>query len=288
MASEPKFDPLAEVTDSQHIAFEIGGAHVDIPQPPGHFLPYGLTKFHLLLTLTFLVVLLMYWSAGKVVTTRGERRSRYGAFIEFLLLFVRDNIARPGIGEHDYKRFLPFLWTLFSFILVGNLLGMLPFFGTPMASIMVTGGLALVSFLIIHINGVTANHGVFGYLKTFKPHIDKDTALLKIIGPFIEVMIFFLELLGALIRGLVLAIRLFANMLAGHTALFVVLSFIRLIGVAAETDSLSNALFWPVTGLTIALSVALSVLELFVACLQAFVFTFLTATFIGLAMHPEH
>jgi F-type H+-transporting ATPase subunit a len=285
-------DPLAEVIDQTSIPLEIGGIHIDLPvlvAPSEPLLPEGFpTKFHLLLTLAFFLVLILFWSAGKVVNTRGQKRSRFAAFVEMILLFVRDNIAKPGIGEHDYKKFLPFLWTLFLFILIANLLGMIPFFGTPTASLMVTGGLAIISFLVIHINGMIANHGPFGYLKTFKPHIDKDTGLMKIIGPPIEIMIFFLELLGALIRGVVLAIRLFANMLAGHTALFVVLSFIKLIGVAAETDPLCNVLYWPVTGMSVALVTALSVLELFVACLQAFVFTFLTATFIGLAMHPEH
>lgn len=77
-------------------------------------------------------------------------------------------------------------------------------------------------------------------------------------------------------------------MMAGHLVLFMILFFIQLIGAASHESDVANFLFWPVTGISVFLSVALSLLELFVACLQAYLFTFLTATFIGLAMHPQH
>jgi len=86
----------------------------------------------------------------------------------------------------------------------------------------------------------------------------------------------------------VLAVRLFANMLAGHTTLFVVMTFIVMVGVAVEQNLLTGYLFWPVTVVSVVTLVALSLLELFVALLQAFVFVFLTSTFIGMALHPEH
>ena len=132
-------------------------------------------------------------------------------------------------------------------------------------------------------------------MKTFIPPIEMNDKLLKILGPVIMVGMFFLEILGAFIRGFVLAVRLFANMLAGHTVLFVLLVFIRMIGQASDPatypdaySGTANLLFWPITGASVLLVTAMSVLELFVACLQAFVFTFLTAVFIGLAKHPAH
>ena len=169
-----------------------------------------------------------------------------------------------------------------------NLLGMVPFMGSPTASIAVTGSLALVAFVVIHYNGIKANHGFGHYLQTFRVKIDREGALLKILAPFIEVGIFGLEILTAFIRAIVLAVRLFANMLAGHTTLFVLLSFIPMIAMAIELGSAGEHWFWIITPASVLSVVALSLLELFVACLQAFVFVFLTSTFLGMAMHPEH
>ena len=204
--------------------------------------------------------------------------------------FIRDDVARSSIGEHDYKRFLPFLWTLFFFVLTINLLGMLPFVASATASLAVTGALALISFTVIHYNGVVANHGFVGYFKTFVPNIERNDTILKIIGPFIIVGITALEILGAFIRAFVLAVRLFANMLAGHTVLFIMLLFIRMVGQSAilHPDGMASYLFWPIVFGDVLLVTALSMLELLVAVLQAFIFTVLTAVFIGLAMHPEH
>jgi F-type H+-transporting ATPase subunit a len=226
------------------------------------------------------------------------RRTRNGAVpigklwnaAEAILIFIRDEVAKPSIGEHDYKRFLPFLWTTFLFILVCNLLGMIPFMASATASLAVTGVLAGVAFVVIHWNGIAANHGPVGYFRTFIPHVELEGGfVMKALGATITLGITALELLGALIRAFVLAVRLFANMLAGHTVLFIMLLFIRMIGQrAAEGSGVADILFWPITFASIGMVTALSVLELFVACLQAFVFTFLTAVFIGLAMHPEH
>jgi F-type H+-transporting ATPase subunit a len=207
---------------------------------------------------------------------------------EWLLLFIRDEVAIPTLGEHEHKRFLPFLWTLFVFILTMNLLGMIPFMGSATGSLAVTGPLALVAFIVIHVNGIKSAHGFGHYIKTFRVHIDREGALLKIMAPFIEIGVFFLEIMTAFIRAIVLAVRLFANMLAGHTTLFVLLSFITMIGMAIEQQLTGEMWFWIITPSSILTLVGLSMLELFVALLQAFVFVFLTSTFLGMAMHPEH
>jgi F-type H+-transporting ATPase subunit a len=152
----------------------------------------------------------------------------------------------------------------------------------------VTGILALVSFVVIHYNGIKASHGFGHYIKTFKVKLDREGKLLQILAPVIEFGVFWLEIMTAFIRAIVLAIRLFANMLAGHTTLFVVLSFIYMVGLATEQHLLHNAWFWPITLTSVLTMIALSILEIFVSLLQAFVFVFLTSTFIGMAMHPEH
>ena len=109
---------------------------------------------------------------------------------------------------------------------------------------------------------------------------------MKLFGAGITVLMIVIELFSAFVRGVVLAIRLFANMLAGHTALAVLLSFIALVGQANSTAG--AALFWPISIGSVAMAVALSLLELFVAFLQAFIFTFLTSLFLSMALHPEH
>src|SRR5262249_17883817 len=182
----------------------------------------------------------------------------------------------PSIG-HDADMFVPFLWTLFVFILFCNLMGMFPFLGSPTASITVTGALALISFFVIHGSAV-AKMGFGHYLKSYIPHIEVPLGM----GYFLIPMIVIIEVMGNFIKAFVLAVRLFANMLAGHTVLAVILLFIVLAKDAAML------LFWPITAASVLGVVALSLLELFVAFLQAFIFTFLTALFLGSTLHPQH
>src|SRR5262245_2257804 len=273
-------DPFKESADSYHWTFfetagiEIAGMRV--------------SRFVVLEFFAFVIILLVFIPPCRRIARGEVPRGRLDHFVEAILLFIRDEVAIPTIGEHDYKRFLPLLWTLFVFIATMNLLGMIPFMGSPTASIAVTAALALVSFIVIHYNGIQANHGFGHYIQTFKVKLDREGKLLQILAPVIEFGVFWLEIATAFIRGIVLAIRLFANMLAGHTTLFVVLSFISMVGLAVEQNLMSGAFYWPVTIASVLTMVALSLLEIFVGLLQAFVFVFLTATFIGMAMHPEH
>jgi F-type H+-transporting ATPase subunit a len=200
---------------------------------------------------------------------------------------VRGGQLPPDVGqaparlEHEGDRYLPFLWTLFLFILVLNLLGMIPFLGSPTSSIWVTGALAVCSFLMIHGASVVAKKGnVFAYLKSLWPHID-----VPYVGVGFSAAIFTIELLGTVIKSFVLAVRLFANMFAGHMVLGMILFFIYLVGTK---DEASYALWAGVSIASVLGVVCLSLLELFVAFLQAYVFTFLTALFMGMSLYPEH
>jgi len=272
-------DPFREAADSDHFAiFE--ELHIKLPE--------WFSRFMVLELLALGIILAIFIPACRRIAKGGVPKGRLAHGVEAVLLFIRDQVAIPTLGEHEYKRFLPFLWTLFIFILVMNLLGMIPFLGSPTASIAVTGVLAVVVFFVIHINGIKSAHGFGGYLQTFRVKIDREGTLLKILAPFIEAGIFVLEIMTAFIRAIVLAVRLFANMLAGHTTLFVLLSFIAMIGMAVENGSTGEHWFWVITPASVISVVLLSVLELFVACLQAFVFVFLTSTFLGMALHPEH
>ncbi|MBX9581238.1 MAG: F0F1 ATP synthase subunit A [Gemmataceae bacterium] len=273
-------DPFEHVVDSDHIAiFESIGWVIHLPPP--------LSKFIVFLFLAAVIVgAALIWVAGKMRNGDPPRGRLWNA-IESLIFFVRDKIARPGVGEHDADKYLPLLTALFLFIFVCNLFGMFPFLPSPTASIYVTGALALVAFTVIHVGGVMEN-GLGGYLKTFIPHIDLPSPVAKYT---LTIGMAALEYLTAFIRSIILAVRLFANMLAGHTVLFIILFFIKLVADPAYQIDVAKGqgwMYWPVSVFSVLMVVVLSLLELFIAGLQAFVFTFLTAVFIGLAKHPPH
>ncbi len=289
MAGEKKaIDPFEHVVDSGHtpiletVGLEVHGLEVaGIP-----------LKFMLLMAISATVVALGLIWLGKKMASGEPPTGKLWNLLESLLFFVRDKIVKPGVGEHDANRYLPYLTTLFLFIFTMNLIGMFPFLGSPTASIMVTAALALVSFVVIHAAGLEGNHGVAGYLKTFIPpiHIEGGAAM-QVLGKGITVGIALLEYATAFIRVTVLAVRLFANMLAGHTVLFMILFFIALVDNPAYQIEIAKGkdwLYFLVMPFSVLLVTALSLLELFIAGLQAFIFTFLTAVFIGLAKHPAH
>jgi F-type H+-transporting ATPase subunit a len=284
-----KINPFEHVADNDHIEiFESLGWVIHLPNIHvfGQTVP---TKFLLLITACAIIVgAAMVWLGRKMRSGEAPRGYLWNA-LESLLFFVRDKIARPGVGEHDADKYLPYLTTLFLFIFAMNLIGMIPFLASPTASVLVTGALALVSFLVIHISGLT-EHGTGGYLKTFIPqiHLEGGTGM-KVMGTGITLGMAVLEYATAFIRCGVLAVRLFANMLAGHTVLFMILFFIKLVSDPHYQIPIAQEwMWWAVAPSSVLLVTALSLLELFIAGLQAFIFTFLTAVFIGLAKHPPH
>ena len=285
-------DPFAHVVDGDHIEI-LPTAGLSI-----HGLEIGGVPLKFILFITFCAVVVgggMIWLGWKMKDGEPPRGKLWN-LVESLLFFVRDKIAVPGVGEHDANKYLPYLATLFLFIFSMNLLGMIPFLGSPTANIMVTGALALVSFFVIHTSGIL-EMGVGKYLKTFIPHIELEGgAFMKVMGVAITLGMAVLEYATAFIRAGVLAIRLFANMLAGHTVLFMILFFIAMVSdpnfmidfVAQKSEGMQTAMWGMTTVFSVLLVSALSLLELFIAGLQAFIFTFLTAVFIGLAKHPPH
>jgi F-type H+-transporting ATPase subunit a len=276
-------NPLEHVSDSgTWVLCESLGW--EIPLYRLHFSLFGhefrFTKFMLFELIAALILIGIYVWPGGLARRSQSGEVPKGAFwnaFEGLLTFIRDQVAVPYIGEHDADRYVPFLWTMFLFILVCNLLGMVPFFSSPTASFAVTLGLAFCAFVAIHGSAV-AKMGVGHYLKAQIP----DTGLpVYLVFPLLA-LIFFIEVFSHFIKAFVLAVRLFANMLGGHTVLAVILGFIVM---ATQGGA---AIFCPVTFASVLGVVALSFLELFVAFLQAFIFVFLTALFLGAAIHPEH
>jgi F-type H+-transporting ATPase subunit a len=222
------------------------------------------------------LMLLVFLTLARWIRGGGPPKGRFWNFFEVMLVFIRDEVARPSIGKHDADRFLPFLWNTFFFILFCNLLGILPWAGSPTGALTVTVALAFITFCAVVGTGIQ-KFGTGGFFKSLVPHME----LPKVMAVFLIPMIFFIELVGLLIRHVVLAVRLLANMFAGHLVLAVILGFIA---------TAANSFFLAWLGITTASvlgSAALTLLELFVAFLQAYIFTFLSALFIGMAVHPH-
>lgn len=272
-------DPFEEFQDTlDWVIFHSLGIHIELPQFGLRLAP-GLSKFMILELIAAGLVMLVYIPLAKRLQSGAPPQGAWDNFFEVFLTFIRDDIAKPNLGEHDADEYVPFLWTLFLFILFNNLLGMIPFMGSPTANLYVTGALALCSFIIMH-GAAMAKMGPVHYVQSLWPHMDVPL----VIGIVLKPMIFFIELLGTVIKSGVLAVRLFANMFAGHTVLAMILAFI-------VTSFTGGAVWWlwgAITGASVLGVVALSLLELFVAFLQSYIFVFLTALFMGMALHPAH
>jgi len=201
-------------------------------------------------------------------------RGWFHNLFEAMILFIRDGVARPAIGGHGADAFLPYLWTAFFFILFNNLLGLIPGMASATGNINVTAVLALMTLGTVILAG-SRELGPAGFWVGIVPHMD--------VPPVIKVplwgLMFVIEVAGLLIRHVVLAVRLFANMFAGHVVLAVILGFILM--------AWNSNLFYLVMPSSIIGVILLSLLELFVAFLQAYIFTFLSALFIGSAVHPH-
>lgn len=281
--------PLDHVID--HPTLEIPGlGEIHLPNlVPGGSESTQVTRFMVMeLVAALLIAAVVIPLARHMARHRVSRGPFMNAF-EAIILFLRDGVARPAIdgggghGDHHgtghghgraSDAFLPFLWTIFFFILFNNLLGMIPGGASATGDINVTAVLALLTLGAVVLAGMKAM-GPLGFWVGIVPRLDVPM-LLK---PPLWALMFVIEVAGLLIRHVVLSVRLFANMLAGHIVLAVILGFIL---VAWETD-----FFYLVMPASILGVVALSLLELFVAFLQAYIFTFLAALFIGSAVHPH-
>ena len=292
---------MSHVKDSQSFHFPNGTEHgltVEIPQPadiaPGLPQPseilsrvgienppgwlaedWTLTKFMVLEVVAAVLIVLIFVPLARRIA-RGERpRGRFWNFFEAMLVFIRDEVARPAIGGKAADKFLPFLWTIFFFVLFCNLLGMIPWAGSPTGAIGCTGSLAVMTLVTVVGAGIK-KYGAVGFWTGQVPHMELPLVMSVLIKP----MIFLIEVLGIGIKHFVLSVRLLANMFAGHLVLAVILSFIK-----ATAD---HGLIWyGVMPASVLGAVGLSLLELFVAFLQAYIFAFLSALFIGMAVHQH-
>jgi len=267
---------ILEHTADSHVIELPFGKEIHLPEGwliPGTHIDVSPTKHVVFMIFAALLVFLTLWIAGRRVDRRhrqGKAPSGFGAAVEAIVLFVRNDVAIANIG-HGGEKFAPLIVTQFFFILYCNLLGLFPWGATPTGNLAVTGALALISFLVIEISGFFAL-GAKGYIKTIVMvpagmHGFGAVAMAIIMTP--------VELIGKIVKPFALCLRLFANMTAGH---FVILSLLGLIFLFAS---------WFIAAGTVAFVLFMMCLELLVAFLQAYIFALLTSVFIGLMQH-EH
>ncbi len=276
--------PYLHVTD---ILFggspEHPGWVIPLPKIPLFGYEFQITKFMILELIAAAAAIVIFVPLCRKASRGDLPRGPFWNAFESLLTFIRNEVARPNLGEHDADHYVPFLWTLFIYVLFMNLLGMIPFLGSPTASVWVTAGLAVCSFIMFHAPPIAA-YGFLPYLKSTWPHIELGHNIAaQVFGFGISFAIWAIEMFGTVIKSFVLAVRLFANMFAGHMVLASILLFIVVVG-----NHGLDLMWGVVTVASVAGVVALSLLELFVAFLQAYVFVFLTSLFMGMALHPEH
>ena len=230
---------------------------------------FSITKNVASLLLSAALLLLVFFSVRKgYEKNRGKAPKGLQSFLEPVILFVRDEIAKPNIGP-KYAKYLPFLLTLFFFILFNNLLGLLPGGANLTGNIAITMTLAVITFLIVNLSG---NKHYWAHL--FKP-TGVPVALLPIMIP--------VEIVGVFMKPFSLMVRLFANITAGH---IIILSLLGLIFIANDLGG--SGMGWGVSPLIIVFSLFMNLIELLVAFLQAFIFTLLTSMYIGSAIEDSH
>ena len=269
-AHELDFAPFGTIHLPQWEPIHLGPLTLDL-SPTKHVVFLFITAF-----LTFLLLKL---AANGVEKARKDGRAPKGfaGFMEMMVLWVRNDIAIANIGKEMGPTYAPLIMAFFFFILIANLLGLVPFGASVTGNLAVTGALAVITFLTIEIGGMY-KLGFKGYMGTIFPHIP---GMHGAGGMVMTVAMAPIEILSKFVKPIALAIRLFGNMLAGH---FVILS---LFGIVFLFGALPGIAIWPISIVTAAVVLGVMFLELIVAGLQAYVFALLSVVFIGLMQH-EH
>lgn len=283
-------DKFHHVRDFGH--FELpSGYHLQLPEIFG----MQITKFMLLQLVAVVFLFFVFRGLAKRAAGGQVVTGRWWNFWESIVIYMRDEVVRPTIGEghhhdehgHDHghhqegpavghpaDKYLPFVLSCFFYVLVCNLLGAIPWLGSATGELNVTMALAFTTFCAVIMYG-SREQGVIRFWLSLAPSMELPMALKVILLP----MIWVIELAGFLIKHAVLAIRLFANIMAGHTVIAVFLGFI-----AMTADTGMWAIVMPSS---IIAQILVGLLELFVAFLQAYVFAFLATLFIGAAVNPH-
>jgi F-type H+-transporting ATPase subunit a len=249
-------------------------SHFTLNEPTTWF-DFSITKNVFGMLLGAIILLYVFLTVGKrSKTNAGKAPKGIQNVMEVFFTFIRDEVAIPMIGAKKYERFLPFIMTVFFFILVCNLIGLVPFFpgsANITGNIAVTLTLAVITFLVTNING---NKHYWGH-----------TLWMPGVPPLLKILILTpVEVLGLVIKPFSLMIRLFANITAGH---IIILSLVGLIFLLGDNGQNLGGAFGG-TVLAVLFAGFMNVIELVVAFIQAFVFTMLSASYIGAAVEDAH
>jgi F-type H+-transporting ATPase subunit a len=277
MAESP-VDPVQTAVHhlSDSASFDLPfGCKIEIPQPFERVgIRFHVTKMMCIELIAALLMIAIFVPLARKVAGGKPPKGRLWNLFEAIVLFIRNEIARPAIGHHDADRFMPFVLTMFFFILFCNLLGIVPWLGSPTGSISVTGALALTAFCVA-IGSCIRKFGLWKFLGSIAPKMDLPWVLWI---PMVA-MIWVIEVFGLLIKHTILAVRLLANIFAGHLVLGVIVAFLAVLA--------SSTMWYGVAPVAILGAASLNLLELLVAVLQAYVFAFLAALFLGMLLHPH-
>jgi F-type H+-transporting ATPase subunit a len=273
---------MPHITDSRALEVPCFNAafacHVELPHwAPIHLGPLTLdlspTKHVVFLLLSAILVLLTLGAAARAAKrSRAEGRPLRGGFangVEAMVLYLRNEVVLPNVGPHGEK-YVPFVLTLFFFIVFANLFGLVPYGSTATGNINVTATLAIITFVMIEIAGMRALGKKYIGTIVYWPH-DMPLAM-KLPMTLIMTPV---EIIGKFTKPLALTIRLFANMTAGHVIVLALIGLIFTFGIYV---------FWA----PFAMAIGIMLLEIFIAFLQAFVFALLAAVFIGQIREAAH
>jgi len=239
----------------------------------GHTFDMGITKhiFFMLLAGFIVAVVLISTARSHVRHSKDVGRPKgFAAGLEAVILYLRDEIYRPVLGPHGGERYVPFVLTLFFFILFCNLFGLIPYGSTPTGNVAVTATLAIVTFIVVEAAGIKSLGA--GYIGTiiYWPH-DMPFIMKFLMTPIMTPV----EIVGKFTKPFALTIRLFANMIAGHVIILALIGLIFMFGLKIAIAPLAMALF-------------IMFLEILVAFIQAFIFSLLAAVFIGQIRMAHH
>jgi F-type H+-transporting ATPase subunit a len=250
---------------------ELDAAGTEIGKP----IDFSITKVVAEILLTVIILLWIFISmATKAIKNRDKAPSGMQNLLEPIILFIRDQVAKPTIGDKKYEKYMPFLLTLFFFILLENIIGLIPF---PPFGANVTGNISVTMVLALFTFVITTFSGNKHYWKEiYNPDVPW---WLKFPIPLMPIV----ELTGLITKPFVLMVRLFANMMAGHMIITVFVSLIFIFG-----SLMGAAAGFGVSPLSIAFSVFIMLLDVLVSFIQAYVFTLLSALYIGMASAEHH
>ena len=262
-----KLDIIDKITDHHYVDFYFLGKLYMPHFPPitigGFSIDLSPTKMTFMMVVASLLLILVMWTAARS-NAKNKAPKGLGNLVEVLVVFVRDDIVVPNMGK-DGLRLMPFFLTLFFFIMFCNLLGLVPFFAQPTKNINVTASLAIITFVLTQVKGMQKN-GVGGYLKGLIP---------PGVPVFVLPIMVIVEFIGLFTKPFSLLMRLFANITAGSIIILSLIGLIFILSYAGAVIAVPFALF-------------IYCLEIFIALLQAYIFTMLATLYINMAMHQDH